>query len=124
MSFDINGVAIQNASLSIKYLDVNLIVCNNLLAIDVEDRIRKFNMATYDILLNTSDLNEVIRCELIVKKCLPVLLYGIGGVSITNRDIYKLHIAYRKIYRYIFKMSLRASISELLNAFHITPVVE
>ena len=35
-------------------------------------------MAAYDVLLNTSDLNEVIRCELIVKKCLPVLLYGIG----------------------------------------------
>ena len=74
--------------------------------------------------MNTSDLNEVIRCELIVKKCLPVLLYGIGDVSITNRDIYKLHIAYRKIYRYIFKMPLRACISDLINAFNITPIVE
>ena len=99
-------------------------VCNNVLTIDVKDRIRTFNMAAYDVLLNTSDLNEVIRCELIVKKCLPVLLYGSGGVSITNRDIYKLHIAYKKIYRYIFKMSLRASISDLLNAFNITPIVE
>ena len=98
MSFDINGVAIQNVVLSITYLGVNLIVCNNVLTIDVKDRIRKFNMATYDVLLNTNDLNEVIRCELIVKKCLPVLLYGVGGVSITNRVIYKLHIAYRKIY--------------------------
>ena len=53
-----------------------------------------------------------------------VLLYGIGDASITNRDIYKLHIAYRKIYIYIFKMSLRVSISDLLNAFIITPNVE
>ena len=96
VSFDVNGVAIQNVGLSIKYLGVNLIVCNNVLTIYVEDKIRKFDMAAYDVLLNTSDLNEVIRCELIVKKCVPVLLYGIGGVSITNRDIYKLHIAYRK----------------------------
>ena len=59
-----------------------------MLTIYVEVRIRKFNMAAYDVLLNTSDLNEVIRCEVIVKKCLPVLLYGIGGVSITNRDAY------------------------------------
>ena len=36
--------------------------------------IRKFNMAAYDVLWNTSDLNEVIRCDLIDKKCLPVLL--------------------------------------------------
>ena len=113
MSFDINGIVIQNVGLSIKYLGVNLIVCNNVLTIDVEDRIRKFNMAAYDVLLNTIDLNEVIRCELIVKKYLPVLLSGIGGVSIANREIYKLHIAYRIIYRYIFKMSLRASISDL-----------
>ena len=77
-----------------------------------------------DVLLNTSDLNEVIRRELIVKKCSLVLLYGIGGVSITNRDIYKLHIAYRKIYKYIFKMSLRASMSDLLNVLNNTPIVE
>ena len=95
-----------------------------MLTIDVEGRIRKFNMAAYDVLLNTSDLNEVIKCELIVTKCLPVLLYGIDGVLITNRDIYKLHITYRKIYRYIFKMSLRASISDLLNALNVTPIVE
>ena len=66
------------------------------------------------IYYNTSDLTEVIGCELIVKKYLPVLLNGIGIVSITNRDTYELHFAYRKIYRYIFKMSLRASTSELL----------
>ena len=45
VSFDINGVAIQNVGLSIKYLSVNLTVCNNVLTIDIEDRIRKFNMA-------------------------------------------------------------------------------
>ena len=102
VSFDINGVAIHNVGLSIKYLGVNLTVCNIVLTIDIEDRIRKFNMAACDVLLNTSALIEVIRCELIVKKCLPVLLCVISGVSITNRDIYKLRIAYRKIYRYIF----------------------
>ena len=50
-------------------MGVNLIACNNVLTIYVEDRIRKFNMAADDVLLNTSDLNEVIRCELIIKKC-------------------------------------------------------
>ncbi len=87
--------------------------------IDVKVRIRKFNMAAYGFLLNTSDLNKVIRCELIVKKCLPALLYGLDGVSITNRNIYKLHIAYKKLYRSIFKMSLWAVISDLLNAFNV-----
>ena len=103
---------------SMRYFFVDIfinytIMCNNVLTIDIEDRIRKFNMAAYYVLLKTSDLNEAISCEFIVKKCVPLLLYGIGGVSITNSDMYKLHIAYRKIYRYIFKMSLRASISDL-----------
>ena len=36
---------------------------------NVVDKIHKFNMAACDVLLNTSYLNEVIRCELIVKIC-------------------------------------------------------
>ena len=96
VSFDINGVTIPNVGLSIKYLGVNLTVCNNVLTFDVEDRIRKFNMAAYYVLLKTSDLNEVRRCELIVKKCLPVLLYEIGGVSITNCKIAKYTLLIEK----------------------------
>ena len=40
MSFDINGIVIHNVGTSIKYLGVNFIVCNHMLTIDVEDRIR------------------------------------------------------------------------------------
>ena len=98
-------------------------MCNNVLTIDVEDRKRKFNMAAYDILLNSSDLNKVIRCELIVKKGLTILLYGIGGISITNRNIYKLHIAYKK-YIDIFLRCRYVPVYHLLNAFNINPIVE
>ena len=38
-----------------------------LLTLDVGDRIRKFNISAYDVLLNSADLTEVVRCELIVK---------------------------------------------------------
>ena len=74
VSFDINGAVIQNVGFSVKYFSVDLIVYNNVLTIDVEYRIRKFNMSTY-VLLNASDSNEVIRCELIVKKFLSILIY-------------------------------------------------
>ena len=50
--------------------------------------------------------------------------YGIGGVSTTNRDTYKLHIAYRKMCRYIFMTLLCARILDLLNVFNITPILE
>ena len=56
--------------------------------------------------MNSADLSEVVRCQLIVTKCLTIFLYDIGGVSIDNEASYKLNIAYRKIFRYIFKLSL------------------
>ena len=37
-------------------------------------------------MLNSSYLTEVIRRELIIKKCSPVLFFGISGVSINNCD--------------------------------------
>ena len=46
---------------SIKYLGVNLIVRGKMLTLDVDEIIRKFNAATFDVLLNTSDLSELNR---------------------------------------------------------------
>ena len=73
-------------------------------------------------MLNSADLTEVVRCELIVKKCLTILLYGAGVFTISNNDMYRLHIAYRKIFRYIFNLPLWAHISELLEVFNVKPI--
>ena len=54
---------------SLKYLGVYLMMC---------DRIRKFNTSAYDVLLKSADLTEVVRCELIVKKCLHIHLVLVG----------------------------------------------
>ena len=64
-------------------------MCNNVLTIDVGDRIRKFNMAAYNVLLNTNDLNEVIRCELIVKNVylycyMELVVFQLPIVTFTN----------------------------------------
>ena len=66
----------------------------------------------------------MVRCELIVRKCLPVLLYGVGAFKIGNSEVYRLHIAYRKIFRYIFNLPLWARISELLNVCNIKPIAQ
>ena len=86
------------------------------------DRIRKFNSSAYSVLLNSSDLSESVRCEIIMKKCMPILTYGLGCGHISPASVYKLHIAYRKIYRHIFGLSLRSHLTELLNVFGIEPV--
>ena len=114
VSFNLNGVTIGNDN-SIAYLGVKLVMRRNILTIDVDDRIKKFDMSAYNELINTKDLSEVLKCEIIFKKFLPVLLYGIGGTDVTDNDIYKIHIAYIKIFRYIFHISLRIPITELLD---------
>ena len=68
----------------------------------MNDRIRKFNVAAYDVLLNSTDLSDVVKCELVVKTCAPILLYGVGAVQIDADSLYKMHVAYRKIFRYIY----------------------
>ena len=47
----------------------------NIVIIDVDDRIKKFNKSAYNVLINTKDLSEALKCEIIVKKCLPVYSY-------------------------------------------------
>ena len=78
--FAMNGVAISKSD-SIKYLGVNLIVRGKMLTLDVDERIKKFNATAFDVLLNTTDLSEIVRCELIIRKCLPVLMCGIRACS-------------------------------------------
>ena len=90
--FEVNGVTLENTGDSIKYLGVNLTMRERLLTLDVGYRIRKFNVSAYDVLFNSADLTEVVRCELIVKKCLRILLYGAGAFKISN-NMYRLHIA-------------------------------
>ena len=73
-------------------------------------------------MLNSVDLTEVVRCELIVKKCLPIQLYSAWTFKISNYDMYRLHIAYTKIFRYIFNLPLWAHIFDLLEVFNVKPI--
>ena len=123
VQFDLNGIKLENVVKGIKYLGVNLVISRKELTIDNDDRIKKFNAAAYDVLLNSSDLSETIRYELVVKKCyIGLLLYGIGAIIVDQIAVYRLHVAYRKIFRYIFNLPLWAHISELLEVFNIESV--
>jgi hypothetical protein len=124
VSFSLNSNIVEHELESVMYLGVKLKMKHGCLIVDVNDRIKKFNSSAYDVLLNSSDLSEVVRCEIIVKKCLPVLLFGVGCYKLFQDDLYKLHVAYRKIYRFIFRLSLRAHISEFLEVFGVKSVFE
>ena len=75
VQFDLNGIKLENVVNGIRYLGVNLVINRKELTIDIDDRIKKFNAAAYDVLLISSDFSDTIRCEFVVKKCLPIQLY-------------------------------------------------
>ena len=64
----------------------------NRLTMNVIDRIRKFNVAACDVLLNPTDLSDVVKCKLVVKKCASILLYGVSVVQVSDNSVYKMHI--------------------------------
>ena len=122
VQFDLKGKKLENVVNGIRYLGVNLVMDRKELTTDIDDRIKKFKADAYDVLFNSSDLSETIRCELVVKKCLSILIYGIGAINVDQIAIYRFHVAYRKIFRYIFNLPLRAHISDLLELFDIESV--
>jgi hypothetical protein len=120
VEFYLNNTVIECVT-CICYLRFKLLMKRKLISVDVSDRIRKFNAAAYDILIKTKGICKSIRCELIRKQCLPILLCGLGNVRDFEDDIYiyKASVAYRSIYRYIFRLSSRSRITEFLNVFGI-----
>ena len=106
IKFDLNGMKIENVVNCIRYLGVNLVINREELTIDIDNRIKKFNTAAYDVLLNSFDLSRTIRCELGVKKCLPIMICGIGAINFDQIAKYRLHVAYRKIFLYILNLPL------------------
>ena len=67
VSFKLGDNVIDHEWVSLTYLGVKFVVERQALVTDVKDRIRKFNRSAYSVLLNSSDLSEIVRCEIIVK---------------------------------------------------------
>ena len=47
-----------------------------------------------------------------------------GAVQISDDSVYKMHMAYKKIFRYIFHLPLWAHLSVLLNVFGVVSIVD
>ena len=52
VQIDLNGIKLENVVNGIRYLGENLVINRKELTIDIDDRIKKLNAATYDVLLN------------------------------------------------------------------------
>ena len=63
---------------------MNLVINRKKLTIDIDDRIKKFNAAAYDVLLNSSDLSKTIRCELVVNNVYLYCYMGLVQLMLTR----------------------------------------
>ena len=67
---------------------------------------------------NTEQLQVAVRIELIQRKRVPMLMYGLSAGFFYNQYKNRLIIVYRNIFRYIFKMSHYSPISEVGQMFY------
>ena len=84
VQFDLNGIKLENVVNGIRYLGVNLVISGKELTLDIDDRMKKFNAAAYDVLLNSSDLSETIRCELVVQNVYIYCYMGLVQLMLTR----------------------------------------
>ena len=70
------------------YLRVKLSIAKGILDEDIDHRLRKFNTATFNIIMDSKELSEAIKSKLIVKKFLPILLNGMDSSLNSEVDCY------------------------------------
>ena len=78
--------------MSLSYLNVKFVLKKNVLICDEENKVWRCNCSTHSVSLKLNDLSEYVRCKIIAKKCLPVLMYGLECRLLWFAAVCKLHI--------------------------------
>ena len=62
------GLLLENFNDSVIYLGIKFRIVKRIMDVDIDHRLRKFNAAAFNIIMNSKDLTEVVRSGLIDKK--------------------------------------------------------
>ena len=81
--------------------------------------LKNFRKLQWVIILNLKHFPDTLRCNLIVTKRLPILLYGLHWAELSQRKVYLLNLALKNVCRLIFNLSKYAHVSDLLKVFDI-----
>jgi hypothetical protein len=85
----------------IKYLGIDFKL-GSIMQADLSGRARKFQCAVCAILRNKLPGHESVYVELILKKCMPVLFYGIGVFSLNSNMLNMLSQMWNMAFRFVF----------------------
>ena len=119
VEFYLGGVILKRDPISSSYLGVTFLMRRNDFVEGVNNRRRIFNFSAFIVLLNSIDFSKIIKCVDYCQKCIPILTYGLCCEQLWLDGLYKLHVAYPKIYWYTVKLSLRSSTTDLLITFSV-----
>ena len=84
------------------------------LRVNVDSNCRKFLNASFCILQRFGYLSKPVLCEIILIKCLPILLYVIECFVLLSEQRRKLCVALNTVKRRIFILSRYTSVHDLI----------
>ena len=81
---------------------------------NVDLNCRKFLGSLFAVLQRCGNLSEPALCEIVLTKCLPILMYGVECFSLLVEQKRKLCVAFNKVIGRIFKLLRYTSVSEVI----------
>ena len=96
----------------VKYLGVSFVAKFNL-QVDSLCIKKKFYAALNSILCKCKGLIEPVKLQLIYSYCLPILVYCIGAIEISNNVLNELSVCWNNVFRKIFHFHKWESVKEL-----------
>jgi hypothetical protein len=97
----------------IKYLGL-IMQSEKELTVDVNVNCRKFLGACFGMFQRCGALSEPVLCELVLKKCLPILVYGTECIRLKTAQKQRLNVAFNTVIRRVFKLSKYTSVKNII----------
>ena len=102
------------AGTTIKYLGVNFGIRQGKFCVIPDERIGKFVSSSMSVYRNTVNMLIFVRIELLNRKCVPILMYGLCA-GVRTQDKKRLSVIYyRHAYGFIFQVGLYSPVSEIM----------
>ena len=102
-SLDIQGRQLSWVDI-IKYLGIEFKLGTHLQA-DLSSRVRKFQSAVCAVLRHKLTGHELVYVEIILKKCMPILFYGLGAFDINSYTRNTLSQVWNMAFRFVFGLN-------------------
>ena len=103
-----------------KYLGV-ILYSKGGLRVNVHVNCRKFLGSSFSILQSCRGFNEQVLCEIILTKCLPILMYGLESFRLLAAERDKVKMAFNCVIRRIFKLSKFTSVRHIIHMIGSKP---